>query len=300
MKIFTKEVKIALVAIAGIVVLFFGMNFLKGLTLFSTDHSYYITFDNVSGVGTSTPIYADGYKVGVVKEVFFDYEHHGPTKLKVDIDPNLRIPMGSSAEIASDLLGNVQVNLLLANNPKQRVEIGGTIPGNMASGMMDKVSQLMPTIERMVPKLDSILTSVNRLLADPAIARSMHNVETTTANLTVTTRELNVLMAQLNHGVPVMMKKTNRVLDNSERITSNLAGIDVQGTMHRVDETLDNVRDFTAQLNSKQGTLGLLINDPGLYNRMTSTMTSADSLLVNLRQHPKRYVHFSLFGKKDK
>lgn len=296
----TKEIKIALVAIVGILVMYFGINFLKGMNLFSTNNAYYMTFDDIQGLGASTPIYADGYKVGTVDGLEYDYKENGPIKVKVDINKDLRIPQGSKAEIVKDLMGNLQVNLLLANNPRERVEPGGVIPGAVNGGMMDKAANLIPVVEKMLPKLDSILTSVNALLADPALAASLHNVETITSNLTVSTRELNTLMAGLNKQVPGMVRKANGVLDNTNRLTANLASLDVQGTLNKVNQTLECAHQFTEKLNSNQGSLGLLMNDTKLYDNLTSTMSHADSLVIDLKAHPKRYVHFSVFGRKDK
>ena len=296
----TKEIKIALVAIVGILVMYFGINFLKGMNLFSTNNAYYMTFDDIQGLGASTPIYADGYKVGIVDGLEYDYKENGPIKVKVDIIKDLRIPQGSKAEIVKDLMGNLQVNLLLANNPRERVEPGGVIPGAVNGGMMDKAANLIPVVEKMLPKLDSILTSVNALLADPALAASLHNVETITSNLTVSTRELNTLMAGLNKQVPGMVRKANGVLDNTNRLTANLASLDVQGTLNKVNQTLESAHQFTEKLNSNQGSLGLLMNDTKLYDNLTSTMSHADSLVIDLKAHPKRYVHFSVFGRKDK
>lgn len=296
----TKEIKIALVAIVGILVMYFGINFLKGMNLFSTNNAYYMTFDDIQGLGASTPIYADGYKVGTVDGLEYDYKENGPIKVKVDINKDLRIPQGSKAEIVKDLMGNLQVNLLLANNPRERVEPGGIIPGAVNGGMMDKAANLIPVVEKMLPKLDSILTSVNAVLADPALAASLHNVETITSNLTVSTRELNTLMAGLNKQVPGMVRKANGVLDNTNRLTANLASLDVQGTLNRVNQTLESAHQFTEKLNSNQGSLGLLMNDTKLYDNLTSTMSHADSLVIDLKAHPKRYVHFSVFGRKDK
>ena len=296
----TKEIKIALVAIVGILVMYFGINFLKGMNLFSTNNAYYMTFDDIQGLGASTPIYADGYKVGTVDGMEYDYKENGPIKVKVDINKDLRIPQGSKAEIVKDLMGNLQVNLLLANNPRERVEPGGIIPGTVNGGMMDKAANLVPVVEKMLPKLDSILTSVNALLADPALAASLHNVETITSNLTVSTRELNTLMAGLNKQVPGMIGKANGVLDNTNRLTANLASLDVQGTLNKVNQTLESAHQFTEKLNSNQGSLGLLMNDTKLYDNLTSTMSHADSLVIDLKAHPKRYVHFSVFGRKDK
>lgn len=296
----TKEIKIALVAIVGILIMYFGINFLKGMNLFSTNNTYFITFDDIQGLGASTPIYADGYKVGTVDGLEYDYKENGPIKVKVDIIKDLRIPQGSKAEIVKDLMGNLQVNLLLANNPRERVEPGGIIPGAVNGGMMDKAANLVPVVEKMLPKLDSILTSVNALLADPALAASLHNVETITSNLIVSTRELNTLMAGLNKQVPGMIGKANGVLDNTNRLTANLASLDVQGTLNKVNQTLESAHQFTEKLNSNQGSLGLLMNDTKLYDNLTSTMGHADSLVIDLKAHPKRYVHFSVFGRKDK
>lgn len=300
MKVFTKEVKIAIVAIVGVVILFFGMNFLKGLNLFSSTNDYFIEFDDISGLSSSSPIYADGYQVGTVKSVVFDYSNANPPKVVVGIDKDMRIPEGSSAEIVSDLMGNVKVNLLLSNNMRQRVMPGQTIKGDTNGGTMAKVSAMLPAVEAMLPKLDSILASVNALLADPALANSLHNVETISQNLTTSSAQLNKLMATLNGGVPTMMTKANRVLDNADALTANLASLDLESTKQQVDNTIASVQQLTGKLNSNEGSLGLLMNDASLYNNLNTAMRSADSLLVNLRQHPKRYVHFSLFGRKDK
>ena len=296
----TKEIKIALVAVVGILIMYFGINFLKGINLFSTNNAYYMTFDNIQGLGASTPIYADGYKVGTVDAISYDYKENGPIRVTADIVKDLRIPAGSQAEISKDMMGNLQVNLLLANNPRECIEPGGTIPGSINAGIMGKAEQLIPVMEKMLPKLDSILTSVNALLADPALAATLHNAETITSNLTVSTRELNTLMAGLNKQIPGMIGKANGVLDNTHKLTANLAALDVQGTLNKVNATLENAQQFTEKLNSNKGTLGLLMNDTQLYENLNSTMGHADSLMIDLKAHPKRYVHFSIFGKKDK
>lgn len=300
MKYFTKEVRIALVAIVGVIILFFGMNFLKGLNVFSSQNEYGVNFTDITGLSASSPVYADGYKVGVVKSIIYDYTGTKGPKVIIGVDKQLRIPAGSSAEIESDMLGNVKINLLLANNPRERVIPGETFNGNVNNGAMGQLQNMIPTIEKMLPKLDSIMTSLNTILADPAIKESLHNVQNITANLTTSTEQLNTLMANVNRNMPAMMTKADKVLDNTQQLTANLAAVDVASTMKQVDQTIANVQELTAKLNSKDGTLGLLMNDPSLYNNLNSTMRNADSLVIDLRQHPKRYVHFSIFGKKDK
>lgn len=300
-KIFTKEVRIALMAIAGIIVLFVGVNFLKGIIVFSNDNSYKVIMDDICGLSESSPIYADGYKVGVVRNIQYDYDgSQNGIIISIDVDKNMRIPKGSTAEVSSDLMGNVQMNLLLANNPRERYEPGDMIKGSKALGALDKVSELLPYVENIVPKLDSIMTSINILLRDPAIAAILHNAEATTANLEKSTQQLNQLLGKMDQKVPGILDKADRTLANTETLTGNLTQVDVQATMASINETLNNCKELTNKLNSTEGTIGKFLNDPSVYNNLNATMRDADSLMIDLKSHPKRYVHFSVFGRKDK
>lgn len=297
----SKEIRIALVAILGIVIMYFGMNFLKGISLLSDDEVYYITFKDVNGLSASSPIFANGYQVGVVRGIDYDFANNSEIVVTFTVDDDLRIPKGSTAEIISDMMGKVKMNLLIAEDISQGVvNPGDTIVGSTDAGIVGKVASIVPEVEKMLPKLDSILISVNALLSDPNITKSMSNVQQITKDLTTSTRELNTLMANLNKNVPGLMDRANGVLDNTTRLTDNLASVDIDATMSKVNQTLTNVQTLTEKLNNKQGTLGLLMNDPSLYNKLTKTVQSADTLLNNLRAHPKRYVHFSIFGKKEK
>ncbi|MBO7128525.1 MAG: MCE family protein [Prevotella sp.] len=298
--IFSKEVQIALVALVGIVVLFFGLKFLKGLTLFSTDDSYYVEFDDISGVSASCPVYANGYRVGVVEDVIFNYDSQEKIVAVVGLNKQLRLPKASTAEIASDLLGNVKLELRFGPDLDDLMEPGDTLYGKKQSGALGKAADMLPQIENMLPKIDSILANVNMLLSNPAISSSLHNVDLITAHLATTTNELNRLTASLNQQMPGTLTKVDGLLDNTTTLTKNLSDLDIAMTMAKVNNTLQNVEQMTAKLNSNEGTLGLLMRDQELYRNMASTMGHVDSLMIDLKQHPKRYVHFSIFGKKDR
>ena len=300
MKKFSKEIQIALVAIAGLLVLYFGLHFLKGMTLFSGDNKYYVKFKDVSGLSVASPIFANGYRVGVVEEIMFDYQNTGEIVAAIDVDTELSVPKGSRAEIATDLMGNVKVLLVLGNAADGMVAPGDTITGSQQVGAMGKAADMIPAVQQMLPKLDSILASVNTLLADPAIANSLHNVDQITADLTRTSHDLSLLTAQLNRQMPQMLQNADGLLANTNQITKDISNMDFAATMTSVNTTLKNVEQMTAALNSREGTLGLLMRDPSLYYNLNSTMMHADSLMLDLKQHPKRYVHFSVFGKKDK
>ena len=324
-KFFTPQVKIALVAILAVVVLFLGMQFLKGLSLFSNDAHYKIKFDDITGLSNSTPVYARGFKVGIVRNINYDYDKLGELiTVDINVDRTLRIPEGTTAEIISDIMGNVKVELKFAKN-SQILKENGWIDGRINDGTLGDLKSMVPSFQKMLPKVDSILGSVNALLADPALKSSMHNIDKITNDLTTSTRELNTLLAQVNGSLPSLVTKTGRVMDNANGLMNNanrgiteargairgantmmatlnnkVAGVDVEGTMARVNATIDNLNAFTAKLNSGEGSMGLLLNDASLYNNLNNTVRSADSLLTNLKAHPKRYVHFSIFGRKDK
>ncbi len=297
---FTKEIKIALVSIIGIIVLFFGLQFLKGLSIFSNDNSYYVSFDDATGLSESAPVYANGYRVGVVKDLDFDYSPQGKITATLGLNKQMRVPRGSHAELASDLLGNIKINLVLSDEPINMLNVGDTIKGGPELGLMSKVADMVPAFESILPKLDSIMGSLNMLLADPALRNMLHNVEGMTANLDATSRDLRALSSSLNHDIPGLMQKADGVMENTQTLTANLSAIDVAQTMAKVDQTLKNVEQMTNKLNSNEGTLGLLMRDRQLYDNLNSTAADADSLLIDFKAHPKRYIHFSVFGKKDK
>lgn len=297
MKLLSKEVRIGIAGVAALCILVYGINYLKGIHLFKPTSYFYVKFNNVNGLTKSTPVFADGYSVGIVRDLIYDYTTPGRVVAEIDVDPELRIPAGSTAELTTDMLGGMKMSLLLANNPRQRCEIGDTLQGTLNTGMMGQVGDMVPQLERMLPKLDSILCSINTLLADPALTATLHHVEGLTANLNATSQQLNHMMSQ---EMPALTSKLNRIGDNMVTITDNLKSIDYAAAMSKVDDTLANVKRLTDQLNSKDNTIGLLLNDPALYNNLSATTANAASLLQDLQAHPKRYVHFSLFGKKDK
>ena len=292
-----KEVKIGMAGIVALCVLIYGINYLKGIHLFKPTSYFYVQFQDINGLTKSSPVFADGFRVGIVRALHYDYTQPGNVLAEIEVEPDLRIPKGSTAELIAEMLGGVKMTLLLANNPRERYQVGDTIPGRLNSGMMDQAAKMLPQLEKMMPKLDSILTSLNTLLADPALAATLHNVEDLTASMAGTSRQLQSLM---RNDIPQLTAKLNHIGENVEAMTDNLKQIDYAAAMQKVDATLANVRSLTDKLNQPDNTVGLLLNDPALYQNLNATTANAAALLEDLKAHPKRYVHFSLFGKKDK
>lgn len=296
-KYFTKEVRIGLVGVVSLFLLIYGINYLKGIRLFHPTTYYYVKYTNINGLSKSSPVFADGYKVGLVSDIIYDYKNPGNVFVEIELDVDMRLPKGTTAELETDMLGGIKVNLLLVNNLRERYEVGDTIVGVASTGMMAKVADIMPQVEQMLPKLDSILTSLNKMLADENIPATLESVKNITANLDKASVQFNVMMSR---DVPRLTNKLNTISDNFIAITDNLKDFDYASTLGQVEETVSSVKMFTDKLCSPEGTVGLLMNDTQLYDNLSAATFNAANLLEDLQKHPKRYVHFSLFGKKNK
>ena len=308
MKIFNREVKIALTAIVAIVLVYLLINFINGSNVFNSSNTYYVRFDNIAGLAVSNAVYANGYPVGIVRGIQYDYGNHERVVVAIELDKEMHMPRGTKAELVTSLMGGVTMSLMLGPNPTDNLVQGDTISGGLHEGAVEKVEALMPTIMDMLPKLDSIVTNMARLSADPALSQTLRNTAEITNNLRRTSAKLD---AMVGRDLPQMMQNLNKTSRNVERLSNNLAAINLQETMNEVNASLAEVKQFSAninamtydlnsKLNSRDNTFGLLLNDRKLYDNLNRTVSSADSLLINVKAHPKRYVHFSIFGKKDK
>lgn len=304
----TNEVKIALTAIAAVTLLFVGINFLKGINVFESSNSYYVKFKDIKGLAVSNLVYANGYPVGTVRDIDYNYGDNNGVVVRVELDENMRIPRNTHAELEVALMGGVTMNLVLGPNPTDNIAPHDTIDGGLYSGAMDKASALIPDVARMLPKLDSILTNLNRLSGDPALQKTLANAAEISENLKTTSAQLDRMMGR---EVPQMMGHLNRTAAHAEAFSGQLAQVDVKQTMAEVQGTLQSVNtmagqmnslltDVNQKLNSPTNNLGAFLADRKLYDRLNNTVSHADSLMIDLKAHPKRYVHFSLFGRKSK
>ena len=217
----------------------------------------------------------------------------------IEINEHMRIPQGSHAELISNMLGTTTMNLLLSQS-HVFLNPGDSLQGKPHWGAVQQATDMIPKFEKLIPKLDSILSSVNTILADPAIKQTLHNTSNITSNLKRTTNNLNHL---LENDIPLLTTRMNHIGSNLDELTDKLKRPDYAQTIQNVNQTLQDVQNFTHNLNDKlnsKTSLGLLLNDRDLYDNLNKTIISSDSLLNNIKDHPKRYVHFSIFGRKNK
>ena len=296
--VFTKEAKIGLVSIVSLALLYLGINYLKGVNLFKPVNHYYVAFSNVKGVTVSSPVFVEGFKVGLVREISYDYDTTGKISVLVSLEDKMRINKGSYITVVNSFLGGAELHIHLNTFVDDYFHSGDTIEGRMETDMMTSVQEnLLPGIEQMMPKLDSILGGLQTLVNHPALTQSLAHVERTTASLEYSSRRLDQLLAK---DVPVIVENLKGITTNFESVSGQLKELDLAGTMRTVNATLANLKLTTDKLNSADNSLGLLLNDRQLYDNLNGTMENASLLLLDLREHPKRYVHFSLFGSKQK
>lgn len=294
----SREAKIGLAGIIALVLLFFTIQFLRGISLFSANDIYYINFSNAKALAKSSPVYADGYNVGVVSDIRYDYEQPGKGVIvEITVEHGMRIPKGTVAVLDEAMLGGCTLNLLMGNNPRERFAERDTIPSAANNGLMAKAADVIPKVEQTLAKLDTLLASLNNVASDPNIQAILSNANAMSASLGQSTKDLNRL---LENDVPQMAATFNKAGQNVVILTDSLSKINIKGTLARVESTMDNVQAATNRLNSTDNNLGLLLNDTMVYHNLNRTTTAASSLLEDLQAHPKRYVHFSVFGKKDK
>ena len=298
-KIFKKEVLVGTLVILAMVILFFGINFLKGINLFKAANYYYASYTNVEGLATSAPVTLNGYKIGLVREIQYQYDKPGNVLVEISVDKSLRLPKGSKATVTSDILGTATVALTLGNASDGYYNVGDTIEGTVAAGLMAAVSDNhMPSVNAIVPKVDTLLTSLNTLIANPSLANAINRFDDITLQLNASLVSLKGVMAQLN---PVVGDVKN-ITANVDSITGDLAvtsaalrEVPIDSILTDLQATIANLHDLTEQLNDPNSTVGKLTHDPALYDNINSTVASLDSLFVDIKKNPKRYINIKVF-----
>ena len=296
-KIFSREVIIGATGILAILIIYLLINFFKGINLFKADNHYYVKFTDVCQLVNSSPIFINGYSVGNVRDINYDYSNPGNIIVTIEIDERMKVPAGSYATITTHMLGGTDMSLVLANS-NRILAPGDTIVGYPNKDIASVASEkILPAFDRLMPKLDSIFGSLNTMLANPALDTTINNAAILSEELKKTTASINTLLGK---DVPAITDRMVRLEDDLLAVSGELKNINYAAISKELEKTLLNVQQLTTALASDKGTIGLLLNDTTLYRNLCTTCEQAESLLVNLREEPKRYVHFSIFGRKDK
>lgn len=302
---YAREIKVGILAVVCIFLLFFGFNYLKGVNIFSSIHSFHGVYTNIHGLELQAPVYIRGYKVGQVDNIDYDFTRDSSFTVDISIKRNINLPEGTRMALVSDgIMGGMAIELLLpATEVASKDDIaylptGATIPTTVVPGLLDGLQEsVIQPLSNTLASLDTILGQLETQLDNNHIESILANADLAVADLQTSSQQLKQVMS---HQVPSVVTKLDTTMSDLQQVVTDVKAANIKATVARVDTALDNVNYLIADFRSPNGTVGMLLNDKGLYNHIDSAVVSVDSLLVDLKANPKRYVHFSLFGAREK
>lgn len=300
----SKEFAIGLSVIVALVVVYFGIEYLKGNNIFKPANYYYTTYSDVAGLAQSAPVNLNGYKVGMVREIEYQYDNPGHVRVEMSLDKELSLPNGTQAILVTDMLGTSSIELRLGTD-KGYCEVGSELPGIKSAGLMGSVTDdILPAVGEIVPKIDSLVSSLNALVASPALRSSLDHLDAALANVEAGSSKLNQAMA----AVPGIATDATFVMANAKEIStslntiandltavsSQLKDMPIQSTVDNLYQTSQSIKSLMSKLDGNNSSLGMLLNDSGLYNNLNNASASLDSLLRDVKKNPKRYISIKL------
>ena len=295
-----KEIIVAILAILALFLLYFGFNFLKGVNIFNKTTYYVVKYEKMNGLVEQCPVYVRGFKVGQVDKIVYDFTKSEAFTVEFSINDDIRLPKGTEVALVPDgLISGEALELVI---PTDSVTAwyakGDTLPSSITPGMLSAVAEaVLSQISPILSSIDSVVNVLQQSVSKEQLQDIMDNVDGTMANVNAITRKADRMM---DRQLPQLIDTIQLAMNEIHRITDNLAEADLKATVARVDSAVDEAQKLIAAANSTDGTLGKLLNDKSLYDDINHTVNSADSLLIDLKANPKRYVHFSLWGSKDK
>ncbi|TFD97407.1 MCE family protein [Dysgonomonas capnocytophagoides] len=295
-KMFSKEVKIGIGFVVALFLLYTGINFLKGINIFKPANSYTVVFDDVTGLTLSSPVILNGYQVGLVYSMELDQQEENKVAVVLNLDKGVKITKGSKIKLDVSLMGSATV--IIDKNPETQelYTSSDRIPGIRQLGMMESMSQtVLPQVGNLIPKIDSILSGVQLLVTNPALAQSLQNVNVITSELTTASRQLNQMMTVMNKDIPKLANNMTTVSSDLAQVSGQFKTMDFQKSYQLIDSTLQNIQALTNKLNSKDNSVGLLMNDRQLYDSLVSTMGNASLLLKDVKENPSKYINVKVF-----
>ena len=302
---YAREIKVGVLATVCIFLLFFGFNYLKGVNIFSAIHSFHGVYTNIHGLELQAPVYIRGYKVGQVDNIDYDFTRDSSFTVDISIKRNINLPEGTRMALVSDgIMGGMAIELILpATEVASKEDIaylptGATIPTTVVPGLRDGLQEaVIQPLSNTLASLDTLVGQLQAQLDNNHIESILSNADIAVADLQSSSKQLKQVMS---HQVPSVITKLDTTMSDLQQVVTDVKAANIKATVARVDTALNNVNYLIADFRSPNGTVGMLLNDKGLYNHIDSAVVSVDSLLVDLKANPKRYVHFSLFGAREK
>lgn len=288
----SNEFKIGFWAIVALVTLFLGINYLKGIHTLKQGQFYTLLCDKVDGLAVSSHIKLHGLKIGMVRSLEYD-----PTTDRVMVDLNIydsdmRIPVDSRFYVQPDLLGTSDVVLEMGTSTTYYQPLDTIIAPSTAPGLLEKADPIVSQISELMPKIDTLVMGINVLVNESKLHESLLEVNTMTSHLNQTVNELNRL---LRKDVPSLMSHATSAAANIDTLAVQLKEAEINTLLANANHTLNEVNQLLQQAQSNQSSTGQLLNSTQLYDQLNRTVADIDSLVNDIKENPKRYIHIKVF-----
>lgn len=312
------ETKVGILAAFSIALLIIGYNFLKGNAIFSNETVLYARYSRVDGLNVSKPVLINGYQIGRVDKL--QLQNDGTILATLKIKGKYEIPTNSIARLEStDLLGSKAIVMALGNG-KIYAKDGDTLNANVEKNLMEAVQPVQKKAELIIDKMDSILTSVNTIMNpdfQKNVNKSFNSIAATLGSLENTSKKVDHLVGSEANRISAILanveaissnfknnnQQINAIMTNLHSVTDQVAAANFKQTVDNANKAMLELQGVVSKINNGTGSLGLLINDTKMYDNLNNASKNLDNLLIDVKENPKRYVHFSVFGgggKKDK
>lgn len=303
----TKEVKAGVMVLSAIALLIFGYNFLKGNNLLTNSRTFYALYDNVEGLSTSSLVTINGLQVGKILKIEFEDEK-GKLRVTFSVDSDFKFGKNSIAQIYSaGFISGKSLSIIPEPNATTMAENGQVLKSKVDDGLMDVVASSLDPIQQklnaVLQKTDVMLASVNILLNEENtknISTSLKDLSSSLNSLKYTSGSLQSLLAKNEVNLSKTITNFSEASTNAKTLTEKLANAPLDQTIAELNKTVATFSAISKKLDNGQGSAGKLLNDDDVYDNLEKATRQLDLLLQDMKLHPKRYVHFSVFGKKDK
>lgn len=301
----SREAKIGALVLVVIVLFVWGFNYLKGVNILNRSQIYKMEFDNIGELTTSAGVYVSGYKIGSVKDIYFKSGSTGRLIVEIIIREDIRIPKNSVGQIYSkDVMGTKAIRLIFSDS-KEYYKTGDVMISDVEIGLMDQLMPLKNKVEKMVEGIDSIM-KVAEFALDRGTIRHLQgtliNLESFSGELSGSSGRLNAILSNVEQFSTTLKnnnEKLNNLAKNLSNISDSIAQSNIRSTLTKANSAMSQLDEVLGKINAGQGTMGMLVNNDTLYTNLQEATRSLDLLMRDLQEHPKRYVHFSVFGKKE-
>ena len=304
----SKEIKTAVLVLSGILLFIFIFNYLKGENLLSSSRKITAIYSNVEGLAISSAVTINGHKVGKVQDIRFTDDRSGMLEVSMLIDSDFNFSKNSIAELyESGLIGGKAISIVPAFDGSANTVSGDVLKSKIKPGLTELVNQrltpLQEKIESVMVSADLLLNNVNSIFDEKTkseIKGSISQLEQTISSFEKTSNSLQNLLETNKNAINNSIGNISDISDDLSIVTDKLSKSDFEQTINELKFSLNNFNSLLSGLDSGEGSLGKLFNDEGLYNNLEASLGQLESLLEDMKLNPKRYVHFSLFGKKNK